>query len=320
MSTNNFITSKQLSDMQIKEPTWYINEILPEGITLVIAKPKVGKSALILYLMIQIALNNKIWDTFETQQVKILYLPYDDPMRRLRDRLHRICEAKNITDLNLLNSLSVYDKERLKKISIDGNVQELFTSFRDAGYKLIIIDTLNQGVKFAHYDSNVYNNDYQNMSMLKEAADRLGLSIIIIHHEKKGEKTDSIDAASGSAGITAAVDTIWRLTDYDIEKCKKLEIKGKDVESNTYKIQMEANTFICTLDKTASPELDAIHLSPEQKEIDEHLKSSDQELSSKDIAYYLNKSQSTVSQILRKLEKKGLAISPHYGKWKSKAK
>ncbi len=318
MTTNNIISSKELSDMQLKEPTWFIDEIMPEGITLVVAKPKVGKSALILYLMIQIALQNKVWGSFETHPSKILYLPYDDPMRRLKYRLHRICEAMEINDMSLENNFSIYDKEYLNEISIETNMEEMLESFKDDGFKLIIIDTLNQGIRFKHFDNNVYKNDYKNISTLKEVTERLGLSLIIIHHEKKGEKMDSIDAASGSAGITAAVDTIWRLTGNNSDKSIMLEIKGKDVESNTYKLEMETDTFVWLLDPTDLQVNTSSVLSPEQKELLEHLQSTDEEMSSKDIGAYLNKKPSALSQSLRKLEKKGYVTSPHYGKWKAK--
>ncbi len=317
MSTTNFISSKQLSDMQLKEPMWFINEIMPEGITLVIAKPKVGKSALILYLMIQIALQKKVWDTFETKRTSILYLPFDDPMRRFKDRLHRICEAMGISDMNLNNNFSVYNKSQLDKISFE-NMEETFASFKNAGFGLVIIDTFNQGFDFKYFSSNAYTNDSKNMYKIKEVTERLGLSLIIIHHEKKGEKTDSIDAASGSAGITAAVDTIWRLTDNNFEKCKILEVTGKDVECNSYRLEMEADTFLWSLLPSELPINITSGLSPEQKVVYEYVKDSVGEISSKDIAAHFGKKQSTISQSLRKLQRKDYVFSPHYGKWKIK--
>ena len=47
--------------------------------------------------------------------------------------------------------------------------------------KLVVIDTL-QRVRSAGSDSNLYANDYQDVGLLKQLADRHHIAILLIHH------------------------------------------------------------------------------------------------------------------------------------------
>lgn len=315
MQTKKIITAKELIEMEMKKMTWYVNEILPEGVTLVVAKPKVGKSALILYLMVQIALQNKIWDTFSTKKAKILYLPYDDPMRRMKDRITRISEALNIGNLEQLNNLYVRNKEELKKISVKDNLVSVFSEIKQAGFDIVIIDTLHLAFDFKHYDFNVYKNEYDNMSLIKKTAEELGLSLVIVHHAKKGESLDVIDAASGSNGMTGAVDTIWTIINSQFDNSKLLHVTGKEVETNTYQLQMEPDTFLWSMLPNDEVIYEDAISSPQQKQILEYIQESKNEVSSGEIAAKFERTPSAISQALRKLERKGYVHSPRYGKW-----
>lgn len=321
-----YISSDELSKMELEEKKWFIDELLPEGLTLLYAQPKAGKSALVLYLMIQIALGKKIWDRYDTQPSKMLYLPYDDSIHRFRDRMMRMSESMGLSDTKLDDNLVIMDPKELSRMNID-YLETFIKRSKDEGVKLVVIDTLGQSIDFMIYDSNIYLNDCQNMSRIKKIAEEQRVSLLIVHHEKKGDKLDIINASSGSNGITGTVDTLWRLkkvsltegiinTDSYSNNLRLLEVTGKDVISQTIPLEMQDETLLWKLcEEYGDKQLELI-TTPEQKEVyDKLLKNREEALRTGDIAKELNKQVSTVSQLLRKLQKKGMVNSPHFGYW-----
>jgi len=53
-----------------------------------------------------------------------------------------------------------------------------------------------------------YDADYRAMSLLQELATELGIAIVVIHHQRKLDSDDPLDAASGSTGLTGAADSV----------------------------------------------------------------------------------------------------------------
>jgi RecA-family ATPase len=75
---------------------------------------------------------------------------------------------------------------------------------------LVIIDTLG---RFANIqDMNAYAETTAALARLKTIADKRQVSMIIVHHARKGEnkeasKNDPVEAALGSTGLTGTVDS-----------------------------------------------------------------------------------------------------------------
>ena len=51
-----------------------------------------------------------------------------------------------------------------------------------------------------------YDADYRHMGLLQQLATDLGISVVVVHHQRKMEATDPLDTASGSTGLTGAAD------------------------------------------------------------------------------------------------------------------
>ena len=72
--------------------------------------------------------------------------------------------------------------------------------------KLVVIDTL-QRVRSAGGDSNPYANDYQDVGLLKQLADKHHIAILLIHHLRKLHDDDPMNMISGSTGLSGAADS-----------------------------------------------------------------------------------------------------------------
>ncbi len=65
--------------------------------------------------------------------------------------------------------------------------------------RLIVIDTL-QKVRTASKE-NAYANDYGDISLIKDFADRHSLAVVVVHHIRKQNDSDVFNKVSGTTGL-----------------------------------------------------------------------------------------------------------------------
>ena len=73
--------------------------------------------------------------------------------------------------------------------------------------RLIVIDTL-QKIRTASKD-NAYANDYGDISLLKDFADRHSLSVVVVHHIRKQNDSDVFNKVPGTTGLTVSADATF---------------------------------------------------------------------------------------------------------------
>ena len=80
----------ELMKMEIPEPKWAVNEIIPEGLSLLAGKPKRGKSMMALNLGISITNGGLALGRYEAVRGPVIYLALEDTKRRLQTRLKQM--------------------------------------------------------------------------------------------------------------------------------------------------------------------------------------------------------------------------------------
>lgn len=173
--------------------------VIPEGLTLLTAAPKIGKSWMVLLIALMVATGGEIFDSVPVQKRPVLYLALEDGPRRLQDRLRTLGASEDgEPGLVFLTALQVSAPEAIRAF-LD----------RHAGERpLIILDTLGK-VRGVYTGNDAYQKDYGQMSALKELVDaHPGSSLIVVHHTKKAETVDFLDSVSGTQGLAGAADSI----------------------------------------------------------------------------------------------------------------
>ncbi|MCW4014258.1 MAG: AAA family ATPase, partial [Candidatus Bathyarchaeota archaeon] len=87
-------TAKDLMASAFPAPFWVVEDILPAGLTIVVGKPKFGKSIFALNLSLDVAMGNRAFGKFPTRAASVLYLGLEDTPRRLQDRLRLILNGR----------------------------------------------------------------------------------------------------------------------------------------------------------------------------------------------------------------------------------
>lgn len=196
------IAASDLQTAKIDPPEWLIPDVLPQGLAILCASSKVGKSWMAMQMCLAISLGKEFLD-YASNQAGCLYLALEDGIFRLKDRLNKVLDGGKAPSNFYLS---------IKANGLDGGlIKQLDEEFEEhPDIKLIIIDTLQKVRGSAKKDEIAYATDYRELGALKEYADNKRICIFLIHHLRKmADENDVFNMISGSNGIMGVCDTIF---------------------------------------------------------------------------------------------------------------
>lgn len=173
MKTLETMTAEQLQRAPYSPVPFLVDELIPEGLHILAGAPKIGKSWLALWLCLCVAQGQALWN-FATTQGDALYLSLEDSFQRIQTRLFDLTEDAPPT---LHFAIMADTLKRGLEQQIEQFLMEHPTT------KLVVIDTL-QRVRGTGSDSNLYANDYHDIGILKQLADRRQIAILLMVQQK----------------------------------------------------------------------------------------------------------------------------------------
>jgi hypothetical protein len=197
-------SAKELGAMEFQPVKWIVNDVLPEGATILAGRPKLGKSWLALDIALAVArgaycLGNKLCTPGDA-----LYLALEDNPRRLQSRIQKISVAGSSEPWPERLTLATEWRR-----SNDGGLDAIRTWARSKpSPRLVVVDVLAMFRPVRGNQDNPYESDYQAIKGLQELSAELGIGILIVHHTRKGngEGGDAFEKISGTLGLTGAAD------------------------------------------------------------------------------------------------------------------
>lgn len=213
------------------EPIKYVVPgVIPEGMTLVVAAPKIGKSWLALGVALGLSGGGMVLGHLPVGKPRpVLYLALEDGPRRLQDRL------KHLGGYDATHRL-----EFIVNMGGDSVVQTIreYMAKYDGLDPVVILDTLGK-VMPANNNGSQYQHDYQMLSALKATCDAVpGSSLLIVHHTRKHEASDFLDAVSGTQGIAGAADTVLLLSRERHDDTATLQVTSRDAAEGEYRLRL----------------------------------------------------------------------------------
>ena len=218
----------------IPKRRFLVDGVISTGLGCLIAPPKFGKSWLCYDLCISLATGRDFLG-LKTEKCEVFYLALEDNKDRVQDRLIKVGDENirmgAVPGIRICRTAPTMDKDRLLR---------WFTLFmKQYPYtKCIIIDTLQKIRGESKKNEGVYGYDYREMSDIQRFAINNDLSILTVHHTKKGiDDSDFLSNASGSNGIIGAMDYTMVLQRKRRESDSTvLKITGRDVLDQAYVI------------------------------------------------------------------------------------
>ena len=208
---------------------WTVPGIIPEGSTLFVGPPKIGKSWFLLALGLALALGGRMLG-LRIDQRPVLYLALEDGDRRLQDRCRRLLIREPIP-------AGFHYMTRCQPGMVLATVAEWLDLHRDQA-PVVMLDTLGKVMPQALPGESTYQRDYRVGSALKRLVDDVpGASLVTAHHDRKAESADFIDAVSGSNGLAGSADTIVLLSRPRHDLDGTVQVTGRDVPEGEYAVR-----------------------------------------------------------------------------------
>lgn len=226
------ITAQELLEMPLPRVPWVVEGILTTGLTVLAGAPKVGKSWLSLLIGLSVSMGEPFWG-HETAQGDVLYLCLEDTIARVQKRLQELTDEAN-DRLHFTNVAGRLD---------DGLVDELEGFLEEhPETRLVIVDTLQKVRRAAEH--NLYAADYDDVGALKNAADRHGIAIVVVHHTRKAASDDVFATISGTHGITGSADSSMVLVRPSRSRGDAtLSLTGRDVGDREFRCRLVGCTW-----------------------------------------------------------------------------
>jgi hypothetical protein len=250
------MTAAELMGLTFEPTRWVVPDVLPEGLSLLVGKPKKGKSWMALGLCEAVATGGVAFGTRRVEQGDTLYLALEDGYKRLQKRLKKVLNGAPAPDRMHLHT----EWPRLDEGGAE-LLDEWLTEHPEA--RLVVIDTLAK-IRQPPRGANVYTEDYAALEKLLPLAAKHGVAIIVVHHLRKMGAADPMDEISSSTGLTAGVDGFLILRRTPGSKGPTLFVDGRDIEEPTeYALHWNHNTATWTIEGDA----EEVHLSQERADI-----------------------------------------------------
>lgn len=224
----NVITSSELGKKTFPPIKWAVENLIPEGLTVLAGAPKVGKSWFCLGLGIGIASGSTVFGKIPVEQGRVLYLALEDGQRRIQERLKKL-NSGLVPDLQNLAIVTKIEPDEPIHQAIEEDLQD------NPNTRLVIVDVYARVKKqSSNQNANSYAEDYKDAEKWKQIADQYGTAILLVHHTRKQGAEDFINAVSGTNGLTGASDTILHFGRARNSSDATLEITSRDAPENRF--------------------------------------------------------------------------------------
>lgn len=227
MVNGAWLDAQQFPDLQ-----YAVSGLIPEGFGLLVGPPKAGKSWLVADIGLAVAAGGLALGRIGVDQRPVLYLALEDGHRRLQTRFRRI-----MADGPIPPAMNVIVRAQAHQVMA---MIEEFLAISAKESPLVILDTLGKVKPPRRAGEDSYAQDYQIGSRLKAATDTVpGSTLLVVHHSRKAESADFVDAVSGTNGIAGSADFVIVLARK--RHCDKgvLSVTGRDISENEYAVSTD---------------------------------------------------------------------------------
>jgi hypothetical protein len=266
------ISASELRLQKFPPVQYVLPSFIPEGVTILASKPKMGKSWLALDLCLAVAAGRFTMGALKPASGDVLYLALEDSHRRLQRRLDKLLPVFSESWPERLTLVTEWRKTN------EGGICDIADWCKSvAKPRLVVIDTLEKVRPPQTAKGQSYSADYEALTGLQRLAHQYGIAIVVVHHQRKMEADDPFDTISGTLGLTGAADTILVIKKQ--AGAATLYARGRDIEESESALQFEKATCKWTILGAAAE----VHRSNERARVLAILKEAGAALSPKEI-------------------------------------
>lgn len=288
----NVFTAEDLRRKTFPPVSYIIPGLIPEGLSILAGRPKVGKSWLALDLAIAAAAGRICLGDRKPAVGDVLYAALEDNPRRLQRRIDKLLSPLATEWPKRLTLATSW--QRLDKGGVT-DIAEWADSVPQP--RLVILDTL-AGVRPVR-TNNGYSEDYETLTELHRLANERGLAVLVLHHTRKMEADDPIDTISGTLGLAGCADTA--LVIQRTSQGTTLYVRGRDIEEAEHAVTFDKPTCRWTILGAASE----VHRSDIRKSILNVLRQQAEPMKPAEVATAMGEDRNVIKQRLYQMYRDG---------------
>jgi RecA-family ATPase len=282
---------------------WSVPGYLPEGLTLLAGRQKLGKTWLALDFAIAVAVGGFAMGSIECEQGDVLYIDMENGPRRIQRRIATLFPYEQARpDLGRLRWTT--DSPKLGPQFIEACEAWRQSVERPA---LIVLDVLQRVKPIGHAARNAYENDYEALSDWQQWATEHGMSALALTHTKKGGADDPLESITGSNGQAACADTTLVLD--RTAAGFTLYVRGRDVDEKETALDFNVGRWSVLGDAAV------VHRTDERTRILDLLEEATEPMSPAEVADALGVPRNNVKQLLFKMGNEGQALRAKRGRY-----
>ncbi|MFO0389406.1 MAG: AAA family ATPase [Alphaproteobacteria bacterium] len=297
------ISADELLLKDIEPIRWVIPGLIPVGLTFLAGKPKIGKSWLVLALVVAIASGRRALNFYDTEAAEVLYLALEDSERRLKDRLKKVAPNLAREDARRLEFHITW-----KSVDEQGLLALERRLAKNPACKAVFIDTFAK-VRNTPKGGGSYYEDYEAVSALKKIADRFAIAIVVVHHVRKQGSDDPFEMISGTNGISGSADTNFVLIRERNNAQASLHVSGRDVVEQEIALTFDEGVW------TAHGDAVPLRISSTHQEIVLAMVQVGRPMSSREIAQETDRKQGGIGKTLNRMVRDGIILRTPDGKY-----
>ena len=284
---------------------WVVPGLLPEGVTLLAGKPKLGKSWLALGVAVAVASGGVALGTRPVERGEVLYLALEDNRRTLQKRLGKVLDGGPVPEgLQFATDWARMD---------EGGAETLddWLAVHPDG-RLVVVDILKRVRPRVSPSRSVYDADYEAMEAMQRLAAEHGAALLVVHHTRKLAAVDPVDEVSGSTGLSGGADGIMVLKRDRGKADAYLHVTGREIEEEA-ELALRWDTSVASW--TLAGDAEEYRLPEERRSALKTLGAAEGGMAPKEVAEALGKSHGSVKVLLGEMVKAGQVSNPTYGKY-----
>jgi hypothetical protein len=224
------MTAEEVLQLKLPPLRWRVPKLLPEGLGVIAAPPKTGKSVFAYQLGVELAFGGSVLG-IDVPKEEVLYYALEDGPRRTQSRVSGMLRGRR-DGLSRLHF-------RWTAPRLGGPLeQEVAEWLAEHPQSLVIIDVLakvrpNSSAK----SKNAYDEDYDALSGLQRVARNApGSSILVVTHDRKAGSDDWMTRVTGTRGVTGSADYVIFINRKRGEDSGTVVVSGRDVEDESFPV------------------------------------------------------------------------------------
>jgi hypothetical protein len=297
------ISAVELDAKKFDPVRFVVRDILPPGLAILSAPPKIGKTWMDMGIAEAVASGGVFGGCKPVDQGDVLLLDLEGNQRRAQARFRQIRQGTPAS----ANLLMANEWPRMGQGGI-----ALIRQWAAAHPKrrLVIIDVWAKFRPPRPKNADAYQFDYDCVKRLQELAHELGIAILIVHHNRKAADVDWMNEISGSQGIAGGADTIIIIKRDRAAVDAVLHVSGRDVEEQELALKFDKDTGRWTIIGDAQE-----HRQSKARNEIHTLLDREGPMTPKEVADELDQPRNTVKSTMRRMRAEGTLKGAGSGKY-----